>query len=86
MRRSRSEPPNSRFIVVARDRPELLQHLKDIVIEGYRVTIVLDRRLDERRKIHVHPPVERRRGDRRNASEQFALRSRGWALVPRALP
>jgi hypothetical protein len=84
LRRLGSEPPNTRFIVVARDRPELLQHLKDLVIEGYRVTIVLDRRLDERRQTHVLPPVERRRRDRRTASEQLALRSRGWALVPRA--
>jgi hypothetical protein len=86
LRRSLSEPPSSRFIVVARDRQELLQHLKNLVIEGYRVTIILDRRVDERRKVAVHAPVERRRHDRRTAAEQPALRSRGWALVPRTLP
>jgi hypothetical protein len=68
-------PPASRILyVVARDRPDLYEALREKFLESPRLGIVLDRRGD--------PPLPDAAPDeRRRLTVDEPLRARGWARV-----
>jgi len=60
----------ARFIyVVARDRRDLYQKLKEDFAGQHDVAVVLDRRIRDRRTITIEPTAEFRRADRRRQRE-----------------
>jgi len=60
--------------VVARDRPDLYEALREKFLESSRLAIVLDRRGESR-------PAGNVRDERRRLAVEEALRTRGWARV-----
>jgi hypothetical protein len=67
-------PPASRILyVVARDRPDLYEELRENFLESPRLGIVLDRRGD--------PLPDAAPDERRRLTVDEPLRTRGWARV-----
>lgn len=79
--------PTMLLFIVARGESHLYETLRREFADEPSVEIVLDRRVGERRRSQVPPPVERRRGERRwHAEAEDYLRSLGWAVVRREVP
>lgn len=74
------------LFVVSREHRQVYDELRRAFLDCADVVIVLDRRVDERRRHDVGPPgVERRQGQRRQPPDpQYA--SIGWRAVRRPDP
>jgi hypothetical protein len=62
------------LLIVSRDRPELYEQLKRDFAEDQEVEVILDRRLEERRKLGGAQNPERRRSDRRSEMDGWEVR------------
>jgi hypothetical protein len=70
------------LFIVSRLEPQLFEHLSREFASEADVTVILDRRLGERRRAAQTRGVERRRGDRRTLGHiPRQLRSLGYAFV-----
>jgi hypothetical protein len=72
------------LVIVARDRPDLYGQLTDQFANDPNVTVLLDRRVEERRRQEVARMPERRRRDRRSSNVEILgkLWLAGYAVVP----
>ena len=71
------------LFVLSRDEPWRYAYLKDLQNNG--ITVVLDRRIGERRQSDVPPLVEGRHIERRHyLAVTTDLHSTGWAVVRRS--
>lgn len=70
--------------IVARHRPKLHEYLQREFAGNDEVSVIVDRRLSERRLREVEHGPERRQSDRRQALVDERLRSMGWAIVWRS--
>ena len=64
-------------LVVNRERNDVYESLKAALHNESDVTVILDRRVMERRRQSIAVPVERRRGDRRGGSSSPNSSGRG---------
>src|SRR2546428_1647563 len=70
------------LVVVSRDARDRYEHVQRVFANDNRVTVILDRRLGERRQTPGARDPERRRADRRSRSAiEDGLRRQGWAIV-----
>ncbi len=68
--------------VVARHRRELFEALKQAFAGEPNVSVLLDRRVEHRRRGPGAVPKERRRFDRRERHiADIELRARGWTMI-----
>jgi hypothetical protein len=70
------------LVIVARTEPSRFTYLKH-VFGNATVDVILDRRLEERRRRQEQVPAERRREDRRQRDVTKDLQTLGWAVVRR---
>ena len=70
--------------IVARHRPKLHEYLQQEFAGNDEVTVIVDRRLGERRLRELGHDAERRQTDRRHAEVDERLRALGWAIVWRS--
>jgi hypothetical protein len=76
---SNSFPSTRWLFVVSPDQPGAYKHLLRVMEDVAAVTVIVDRRRGERRRVSIRPPEERRRSDRRvRRPERSAL---GYMLV-----
>lgn len=69
------------LFVVARDQPNLWDHLRGDFANDEEVEVILDRRLEERRRRVQTLEQERRRTDRRQPHIENDLRYRSFVIV-----
>ena len=75
------------LLVVARHHREFYENIRRALAGQERVQVILDRRVNQRRKAQTSPALERRRGERRGTSAiDEQLRTLGWALLPLDAP
>lgn len=67
--------------IVARHRPKLRDYLEREFAGNAEVTVIVDRRLGERRLQSASGSPDRRRASRRREQVDERLRSMGWAIV-----
>ncbi len=67
--------------IVARHRPKLHEYLQQEFAGNAEVSVIVDRRLGERRLHEVQHSPNRRQSDRRDALTEDRLHSMGWAVV-----
>ena len=70
--------------IVSRHRLKLREYLQREFAGNAEVTVIVDRRLGERRLRELGHGAERRQADRRQAVVDERLRSMGWAIVWRS--
>jgi hypothetical protein len=70
--------------VVSRDHPVLFRHLRSHFADQPAVSVILDRRHEERRRTRVPVAIQRRRGERR-AVPAGTWTSLGFVVVPSVL-
>lgn len=90
-RRSPDGPPSSHrvrgLIIVARDQPDLWDHLTHHFAGHSEVRVLLDRRQWERRqRLQSYGPERRKAARRRPPSIETDLRYRSFLLVPQSQP
>ena len=68
--------------IVHRDRPDLAGYLR-AQFAADEADIIVDRRLEQRRRERVDVTDDRRRTDRRQRSVKTQLQTIGWAIVHR---
>src|SRR5256712_11159352 len=66
-RKAKSDPRPGLLFVVSRHAPKQYEYLKRIFANDKRVSVILDRRVGERRKTSSPPAGERGRPDRRSS-------------------
>ena len=70
------------LFVVAQERRDLYEALRQVFANERGVEVILDRRLQKRRQREAPPAAERRRFGRRARSlEDTEVRARGWTVV-----
>lgn len=69
------------LLIVARNRENLFDQLKQAFADDEQVQVIVDRRVGERRQRPPGTATERRKADRRNRKIEEQLRTIGWALV-----
>jgi hypothetical protein len=70
------------LFIVSRDHQELYTYLTERFADDPKVSVILDRRVGERRRVSVPVAVERRQADRRQRPEIDAeIRTRSYAIV-----
>ena len=69
------------LMIVARDRAELYDRLCQEFHADHGVSVVLDRRFEERRRRAHAITAEQRRADRRQRHVDDQLRGLGWVTV-----
>ena len=79
--RSTRTPSRPSLFIVSRDQPERYNSLA-FAFDGDRgVRVIFDRRRSDRRRLKTTPALERRKGDRRSANRDSAIRQTGWVQV-----
>ena len=68
-------------MIVARDEPKLFERLRLEFDDDAAVSVVLDRRIGDRRRQPQAVTTDQRRGDRRRALADDQLRHLGWATA-----
>ena len=61
------------MVIVPRTAPALFAYLKDKFADDQTISVVMDRRIAERRRRSDTPSTERRRVDRRQAGRDYAI-------------
>ena len=69
------------LMIVARDRTELYERLRQEFLNDEAVTVLFDRRVGERRAACEPITEEQRRADRRRRDIDDDLRRHGWATA-----
>ncbi len=64
-----TEPPVRYLFIVARDRPDMLEQVKERLRGDTRIEVIADRRYGERRRSAVPREPDRRGGDRRRPTK-----------------
>ena len=73
--------------VVSREHVPVFESLERAYSEDPEVSVLLDRRVDERRRSATRRPDTRRSGERRAGAEQDELHALGWVRIdPDAAP
>src|SRR5215510_15422793 len=67
--------------IVSRLRPKLHEYLQKEFADNVEVSVIVDRRLGDRRLQELDHSPDRRQTDRRQAIVDERLRSMGWAIV-----
>jgi len=66
-----TEVPAHYLFIVARNRPDILERVRERLRDDLRIEVIVDRRRDERRKFDVAQVPERRRADRRRPTRHW---------------
>jgi len=61
------------MVIVPRTAPALFAYLKDKFADDATISVIMDRRIGERRRRSDAPAMERRSGDRRQAARAHAI-------------
>ncbi len=61
------------MVIVPRTAPALFAYLKDKFADDSTISVIVDRRIGERRRRNDAPPTERRQGGRRQAGRAHAI-------------
>ncbi len=61
------------MVIVPRTAPALFAYLKEKFADDQTISVVMDRRITERRRRRDAPSTERRRVDRRQAGRDYAI-------------
>ena len=61
------------MVIVPRTAPALFAYLKEKFADDQTISVVMDRRITERRRRRDAPSTERRRVDRRQAGRDYAV-------------
>ena len=61
------------MVIVPRTAPALFAYLKDKFADDATISVIMDRRIGERRRRSDAPTMERRQGDRRQAARAHAI-------------
>jgi len=61
------------MVIVPRTAPALFAYLKDKFADDVTISVIMDRRIAERRRRSDAPSTERRLGDRRQAGRDYAI-------------
>ena len=69
------------LMIVARDRTELYERLRQEFANDRAVAVVMDRRYGQRRRATVAVTPEQRRAERRRRDIEDDLRRLGWATA-----
>lgn len=70
------------LFIVSREHQELYTYLTERFADDPKVSVILDRRVGERRRVDVPVQVERRQADRRRRPEVDAeVRTRSYAVI-----
>jgi hypothetical protein len=75
------KPMAQLVFIVSRHRPKLHEYLQEEFAGNAEVSVIVDRRLGERRLRELDHSPDRRQTDRRDALAEERLRSMGWAVV-----
>jgi hypothetical protein len=70
------------LFVVSRRYPDLYEYLRERFESDTAVEVILDRRVEQRRRAHTQQQAERRRSDRRRRPEvEMELQTRSHAII-----
>ena len=69
------------LFIVSPTKPGTYTYMK--LVSESQDAVILDRRKEERRRIHERVTLERRHGERRRRDVMTDLQTSGWALVRR---
>lgn len=69
------------LMIVARDRADLYERLRQEFANDRAVAVMLDRRFGQRRRAAVTVTAEQRRAERRRRDIEDDLRRLGWATT-----
>jgi hypothetical protein len=70
------------LFIVSQSRRELYESLRVVLAQERGVEVILDRRVEKRRRRDVRPAMERRRyGRRARPLEDSEIQTRGWTVV-----
>jgi len=61
------------MVIVPRTAPALFAYLKDKFADDATISVIMDRRVAERRRRSDAPSTERRQGDRRQPGRDYAI-------------
>ena len=67
------EMPNKVTVIVPRTAPALFAYLKEKFADDQTISVILDRRIAERRRLNETPRSERRQADRRRPGRDYAI-------------
>jgi len=65
--------PNKVMVIVPRTAPALFAYLKEKFADDQTISVILDRRIAERRRLNETPRTERRQADRRRSGRDYAI-------------
>jgi hypothetical protein len=70
------------LFIVSQSRRELYESLRVVLAQERGVEVILDRRVEKRRRRDVPPAMERRRyGRRARPLEDSEIHRRGWTVI-----
>ena len=67
------EMPKKVTVIVPRTAPALFAYLKEKFSDDRTISVIMDRRIAERRRLNETPRTERRQSDRRQAGRDHAI-------------
>jgi len=67
------EMPNKVMVIVPRTAPALFAYLKEKFADDRTISVIMDRRIAERRRLNEAPRTERRQADRRRSGRDYAI-------------
>jgi len=65
--------PNKVMVIVPRTAPALFAYLKEKFADDRTISVIMDRRIGERRRLNEAPRTERRQADRRRSGRDYAI-------------
>jgi len=65
--------PNKVMVIVPRTAPALFAYLKEKFADDRTISVIMDRRIAERRRLNETPRTERRQADRRRSGRDYAI-------------
>ena len=65
--------PDKVTVIVPRTAPALFAYLKEKFADDQTISVIMDRRIAERRRLNETPRTERRQGDRRRQGHDSAI-------------
>jgi len=65
--------PNKVMVIVPRTAPALFAYLKEKFADDRTISVIMDRRIAERRRLNEAPRTERRQADRRRSGRDYAI-------------
>ena len=65
--------PNKVMVIVPRTAPALFAYLKEKFADDRTISVIMDWRIAERRRLNETPRTERRQADRRRSGRDYAI-------------